>query len=155
MARVARATAATVLSLAVLVAASGWLYVARPLGPLAGPRIHDGLALDELSHRAGVPLVLYVGVWAVAAVLLGMLARWAGADGLTAGLLLGPAVGGWLYALNGVSILVVRQISAHQAFRDASTQQAVIVPAVLAGIAGAVLGRTRVSWEARSRCGSR
>jgi lysylphosphatidylglycerol synthetase-like protein (DUF2156 family) len=66
-------------------------------------------------------------------------------------LLLGPAVGGWLYALNGVSILVVRQISAHQAFRDASTQQAVIVPAVLAGIAGAVLGRTRVSWQARSR----
>jgi lysyl-tRNA synthetase class 2 len=151
MARVARAIAATVLSLAVLVAASGWLYVARPFGPLAGPRIHDGLALDELSHRAGVPLVLYVGVWAVAAVLLGVLARWAGADGLTAGLLLGPAVGGWLYALNGVSILVVRQISAHQAFRDASTQQAVIVPAVLAGIAGAVLGRTRVSWQARSR----
>jgi lysyl-tRNA synthetase class 2 len=151
MTRVARATAAAVLSLAVLVAATGWLYAVRPLGPLAGPHVHDGLALDELSHRASVPLVLYVGVWAVAAILLGVLARWAGADGLTAGLLLGPAVGGWLYALNGVSILAVRQISAHEAFRDASTQQAVIVPAVLAGIAGAVLGRTRVSWQARSR----
>ena len=151
MARVARTTAAAMLSLAVLVAATGWLYVARPLGQLAGPRVHDGLALDELPHRGSVPLVLYVAVWAVAAVLLGVLARWARADGLTAGLLLGPAVGGWLYALNGVSILAVRQISAHQAFRDASTQQAVIVPAVLAGIAGAAIGRTRTSWQARSR----
>ena len=74
-----------------------------------------------------------------------------GRDRLTAGLLLGPAVCGWLYALNGISILVVRQISAHQAFRDASTQQAVIVPAVLAGVAGALLGRTRASSQARSR----
>ena len=151
MARTARATGAAALSLAVLVSATGWLYAARRLGALAGPRVHDGLALDELSHRAGVPLVLYVGVWAAAAVLLGVLARWAGADGLTAGLLLGPAVGGWLYALNGVSILVVRQIPAHEAFRDASTQQAVIIPAVLAGVAGAALGRTRTSWQARSR----
>ncbi len=151
MGRVARAAAATVLALAVLVAATGWLYAARPLGSLAGPSVRDALALDELSRRASIPLVLYVAVWAAAAVLLGLLARWAGADGLVAGLLLGPAVGGWLYALNGVSILVVRQISAHQAFRDASTQQAVIVPAVLAGIAGAALGRPRTSWQARSR----
>jgi lysyl-tRNA synthetase class 2 len=151
MASAFRAGTATLLAIAVLAAATGWLYAARPLGPLAGPLLHDGLTLDELSHRASVPLVLYVAVWGVAAVLLAVLARWAGADGLTAGLLLGPAVGGWLYALNGVSILVVRQISAHQAFRAASTEQAVIVPAVLAGIAGALLGRTRVSGQARSR----
>jgi lysyl-tRNA synthetase, class II len=151
MARVARSAAATLLSLAVLVAATGWLYVVRPLGSPGGPAVHDALALDELSHRGGVPLLVYVAVWALAAVLLGVLARWAGADGLVAGLLLGPAVGGWLYGLNGISILVVRQISAHQAFRDASTQQAVIVPAVLAGIAGAVLGRPRTNWRARSR----
>src|SRR5947207_6688464 len=74
-----------------------------------------------------------------------------GADGLTAGQRLGPAVGGWIYALNGVSILVVRQLSAHEAFRDASTQQAVIVPAVLAGLAGAALGRPHTSWQSRSR----
>ena len=151
MARAARAACAAVLSLGVLVAASGWLYLVRPLGSPGGPSVHDGLALDELSHRAGVPLLVYVAVWAAAATLLGVLARWAGADGLIAGLLLGPAVGGWLYAVNGVSILVVRQISAHQAFHDASTQQAVIVPAVLAGVAGAVLGRPRTTWQARSR----
>jgi lysyl-tRNA synthetase class 2 len=151
MARVARSGLATVLSLAVLVAAPGWLYAARPIGSLRGPSVHDALALDELSHRASVPLAVYVAVWAAAAVLLGMLARWAGADRLVAGLLLGPAVGGWLYALNGTSILVVRQISAHEAFRDASTQQALIVPAVLAGVAGAALGRPRTTWQARSR----
>lgn len=151
MRRAARAALAAALSLAVLVAASGWLYLARPAVPSAGPSVHDALALDELPRRAGVPLVVYVAVWAAAAILLGLLARWARADGLTAGLLLGPAVGLWLYALNGVSILVVRQISAHDAFRDASTEQAVIVPAVLAGLAGALLGRRKTSSEARAR----
>jgi lysyl-tRNA synthetase class 2 len=140
-----------VLSVAVLVAAAGWLYAARAVFPSAGPTVHDALALDELSKRASVPLILYVAVWGAAAVLLALLARWADADGLTAGLLLGPAVGGWLYALNGTSILVVRQISAHQAFRDASTEQAVIVPAVLAGLAGAAIGRARTSPQARAR----
>jgi lysyl-tRNA synthetase class 2 len=151
VARVARTSAAALLSIGVLVAATGWLYVVRPVAQVGGPSVHDALALDELSKRAGAPLPVYVAVWAAAAVLLGLLARWVRADGLVAGLLLGPAVGGWLYALNGVSILVVRQISAHQAFQDASTQQAVIVPAVLAGVAGAALGRSRVTWRARSR----
>jgi lysyl-tRNA synthetase, class II len=147
--KLARGAAAVGLSVGVLVAASGWLYASRRVVPGVGPSVHDALALDELPHRASVPLAVYVVVWATAAVLLGVLARWAGADGLTAGLLLGPAVGGWLYAMNGVSILVVRQISAHQAFRDASTEQAVIVPALLAGLAGAVLGRRRTPSEAR------
>ena len=61
MVRAARTGAAVMLSLAVLVAASGWLYAARPLGPLRGPSVHDGLALDELSHRASVPLLVYGG----------------------------------------------------------------------------------------------
>jgi lysyl-tRNA synthetase, class II len=151
MRRVAHAASAAALSVAVLVAATGWLYVMRPAIPKLGPSVRDALALDELSRRASMPLVVYVAVWATAAILLGLLARWAGADGLTAGLVLGSAVGGWLYAVNGVSILVVRQIAAHQAFRDASTERAVIVPAVLAGLAGAVLGRRRTSSEARTR----
>jgi lysyl-tRNA synthetase, class II len=150
MASVARSVAATVLCVAVLLAAEGWLYALRSVPPL-GPGVHDALALDELSHRASVPLALYAGVWIGAALLLGMLARWAHADGLTAGLVLGTAVGGWLYAVNGVSILVVRQIPAHEAFRAASTEQAVILPAVFAGLAGAVLGLPRTTWRTRSR----
>jgi lysyl-tRNA synthetase class 2 len=84
-------------------------------------------------------------------VLLGLLARWARAERLTAGLLLAPAVGAWLYALNGVSILVVRQLPADQAFRAAAAEQAVVIPAALAGIAGALAGRSRRSVRPRGR----
>jgi lysyl-tRNA synthetase class 2 len=153
VARAARSVAALLLSLAVLVAATGWLYRARPLIALPGPVAHDALALDELSHHASVPLLLFLAVWVVAAVLLALLARWAGLERLTAGLLLAVAVVGWHYALNGVSILVVRQIPAHQAFHVAAAEPAVALPAVLAGIAGAIFGRPRASAGRRSRTG--
>jgi lysyl-tRNA synthetase class 2 len=146
-----RGTTALVLSAATVAAATGWLYVARPLVRMPGPGVRDALALDELPHRSGVPMLLYLSVWLVAAALIALLARWAGADALTAGLLLGFAVGGWLYALNGTSILVVRQIPAHAAFEIAASEQAVILPAVLAGVLGAVLGRTRSSGRDRAR----
>ena len=85
MARAARTTAALLLSIAVLVAATGWLYVLRPYDSLPGPRLGDALPLDELSHRGSAALVLYVAVWGAAAVLLALLARRAGAERLTAG----------------------------------------------------------------------
>ena len=151
MTRVVRAPVAAVLALGVLVAATGWLYVVRPLVALPGPVVHDALALDELSRHGSVPAPLYLGIWGSAAVLLGLLARWARAERLTAGLLLAPAVGGWLYALNGVSILVVRQIPAHEAFHAAGAEQAVVIPAALAGIAGALLGRPRSVEPPRGR----
>ena len=94
---------------------------------------------------------MYLLVWGTAAALLALLARWARAERLTAGILLGAAVGGWLYAVNGVSILVVRQIPAHDAFHAAAAEQAVVIPAVLAGIAGALFGRSRTSGAPRSR----
>jgi lysyl-tRNA synthetase class 2 len=53
--------------------------------------------------------------------------------------------------VNGVSILVVRQIPAHDAFHAAAAEQAVVIPAVLAGIAGALFGRSRTSGGPRSR----
>ncbi|HJX49375.1 MAG TPA: phosphatidylglycerol lysyltransferase domain-containing protein [Gaiellaceae bacterium] len=151
MVRTLRALAALVLSLTVLVAATGWLYLARPAVTLPGPVIRDALALDELSHHAGVPLLLFLGVWAVASVLLGLLARWAGLERLSAGLLLAAGVVGWHYALNGVSILVVRQIPAHAAFHAAAAEPALALPAALAGVAGAILGRPRNSVGRRSR----
>ncbi len=151
MSRAGRIAGAGILSLGVLVAATGWVYVLRPLVRLPGPRLHDALALDELSHHGTVSLLLYLLVWGLAAGILGLLARWSGADRLTAGLLLGPAVGAWLYVLNGVSILVVRQVSAHLAFHVAATEQALAIPAVLAGIAGSLLGRPRASTRPRAR----
>ena len=146
-----RSTCAVGLLLAVMLAATGWLYLLRPLVAAPGPAIHDALALDELSRHGSVPLPMYLLVWGAAAALLALLARWARAERLTAGILLGAAVGGWLYAVNGVSILVVRQIPAHDAFHAAAAEQAVVIPAVLAGIAGALFGRSRTSGAPRSR----
>ncbi len=146
-----RGLAAAVLALGVLAAATGWLYVARPVVALPGPIVHDALALDELSKHGSVSLLLYLIVWCATATMLAGIARWARLERLAAGLLLGLGVGGWLYAVNGVSILVVRQIPAHQAFHAAAAEQAVVIPTVLVGIAGALLGRTRSSPAPRSR----
>jgi lysyl-tRNA synthetase, class II len=146
----ARFATAAIASVGVLLAATGWLYLARPL-TLPGPPLHDALPLDELAHRGSVSLVLFLLVWGAAACLLGLLARWAGAERLTAALLLGPAVGAWAYAANGLSILTVRQISAHEAFHAAFAEQAVAIPAVLAGVAGAFIGRERDGEPPRSR----
>ena len=141
MARAVRAVTALALSLAVLVAATGWLYIARAHTSLPGPLMRDALALDELSHKASVPLLLFLVVWTIAAVLLALIAAWAGAGRLTAGLVLAAGVVGWHYAVNGVSILVVRQIPAHAAFHAAAAERAVAIPAALAALAGAIFGR--------------
>ena len=151
MRNAARSLAAVSIGLGVLVAATGWLYLLRPGVSALGPPVHDALALDELSRHGSVPGVVFLLVWGVAALLLGLLARWARAERLTAGLLLAAAVCAWLYVLNGVSILVVRQIPAHQAFHAAAAEQAVAIPAVLCGLAGAMLGRARTSDAPRSR----
>jgi len=151
MRNVGRSVAAAALAFGVLLAATGWLYVTRPVASLPGPSVHDALALDELSKHGSVSILLYLLVWSSAAGLLGAIARWARLERLTAGLLLGLGVGGWLYAVNGVSILVVRQIPAHEAFHAAAAEPAIVIPTVLAGIAGALLGRTRRSPAPRSR----
>ena len=152
MARVARSIVAVVLSLGVLVAATGLALSRAACGARSAvSAVRDALALDELSKHGGVSIVLFLAVWGVAAALLGLVARWARAERLTAGLLLALGTGAWLYVLNGVSILVVRQISAHEAFRAAAAEQAVVIPAALAGLGGALLGRTKSQSEPRAR----
>jgi len=146
-----RSVAAVTFGLCLLVAATGWLYVLRPVVSAPGPLVHDALPLDELSRHGSVAVPVFVLVWGAAALLLGLLARWARAERLTAGMLLAAAVCGWLYVLNGVSILVVRQIPAHQAFHAAAAEQAIAIPAVLCGLGGALLGRARRSEAPRSR----
>ena len=66
---------APLAGLAVVVTATGWLYVLRPHVSLPGPVVGDALPLDELSRHSGVPLLLFVAVWGLAAALLGLLAR--------------------------------------------------------------------------------
>ncbi|HUJ91871.1 MAG TPA: hypothetical protein VLW05_04170, partial [Gaiellaceae bacterium] len=147
---VARVAVAVPLMLAVVAATTGWLYTIGPYAPLPGPRVGDGLPLDELSKRASVPLLAFVGVWALAALLLGLLARFARVERLSSALLLALGVGAWGYLVTGVSILVIRQIPAEAAFRAASHRHAVYLAAALAGLAGALLGRrARLAAHAR------
>jgi len=150
MVRVARSALAVLAGLAVLLAATGWLYLLRPLVSLPGPVVHDALPLDELSGHASVPLLLYLAVWAPAAALLGAIARWARLERLSAALLLAIGVGGWTYFVDGVSILIVRQISADTAFTAAAREQVVFLALALAGAGGALLARPRSSDRPRS-----
>jgi len=148
--RAAVTGAALVAGLAVTIAATGWLYVVQPRHALPGPAIGDSLPLDELSRRSAVPLLVLVGVWAAAALLLGLITRLARIERLTAALLLAAGVGAWSYVTAGVSILVVRQIPAHEAFHAAAQLRADYVPALLAGLGGALLGIGRVGPRSRA-----
>jgi lysyl-tRNA synthetase, class II len=127
--------------LAVLVAATGWLYVLRPRFEAPGPRVGDALPLDELARHSAVPLLVFVLVWAAAGLLLGLLARFARLERLTGALALAGWAGLWCYLVTATSILIVRQVPADAAFDSASRLRAVFLPAVLAGLAGAVTGR--------------
>jgi hypothetical protein len=146
----ARALFALAGGLAVLVAASGWLYLLRPHAQLPGLLVGDALPLDELSHTSAVSLPAFVGVWTVAALALGLVARVLRAERLTSALLLALGVGVWTYLTTGASVLVIRQIPALDAFRDAATARAVLLPPLLAAAAGAVLGRARSSPRPRA-----
>ena len=108
MARTFRATVASLAAFAIVLAATGWLYQIQPRSALPGPAVTDSLPLDELSRRSAVPLVVFLGVWGLAALLLGLVARAARAERLTAGLMLALGVGGWTYLVTGFSLLIVR-----------------------------------------------
>jgi lysyl-tRNA synthetase, class II len=138
-------------ALAVLFAVTGWLYLVGHEGGASALPVGDALPLDELSRHSSVPLLVFVGVWSVAAAVLGCIARLLALGRLAAALLLGLLVGSWSYLTTGVSILVVRQIAAESAFRDAGTLRAVLVPAVLAALAGALLARGENLPRARLR----
>jgi lysyl-tRNA synthetase, class II len=150
MVSVARALAASIASLAIVIAASGWLYLIQPRHALPGPPVGDALPLDELSRRSAVPLLVFVAVWGTAAVLLGLVAYAARAERLTAGVILALGVGGWCYLATGISLFIVRQVPAHQAFHAAASERAVYVPAALAGIGAALFGRADRTARPRS-----
>jgi lysyl-tRNA synthetase class 2 len=150
MLRVARPAAASIMSLAVVAAATGWLYLIQPRSALPGPPVSDALPLDELSRRSAVPLLVFLAVWITAALLLGLIARAGRAERLSAGLMLALGVGSWAYITTGLSLLIVRQVPAHQAFHAAAGQKAIYLPATLAGLAGALCARGRTGERPRS-----
>jgi lysyl-tRNA synthetase class 2 len=112
--------------------------------------VQDALPLDELSRRSAVPLLVFLTVWAAAAALLGVVVHAARTERLTAGVMLALGIGGWGYLVTGVALLIVRQVPAHQAFHAAAGKQAIYIPAAMAGLAGALFGRSRTSVRPRS-----
>ena len=151
LARIGIGVGASVAGLAIVLAASGWLYLVGPSSHLPGPKVGEALPLDELSKHSAVPLVLFVAVWGAAALALGMLSRAVSLGRLSAALLAALFVGLWGYLTTGLSVLVVRQIAAESAFRDAGALRAVLLPALLAGLAGALLARGDTVERQRTR----
>jgi lysyl-tRNA synthetase, class II len=139
--RAARFGAGAILAFVVVLAAQGWLYELRS-STLTGPRVRDALPLDELPRHDSVSLVLFVGVWALAGVVVGLLAHRARLERLTAALLAALATGFWLFASTWISLVVVRQVANRQAFHAAIHVPAVYLAAGLIGLGCAVLGRT-------------
>jgi lysyl-tRNA synthetase, class II len=129
------------LGFVVVVSAQGWLYELRG-ATLIGPRLHDALPLDELPRHDSVSLVLFVGVWACAGILVGLLARRAPVDRLTAALLAALTTGLWLFLTTWVSLVAVRQVADRQAFHAALHVPALYLAAGLIGLGCALLGRT-------------
>src|ERR671936_1232550 len=150
MLRVARVTFGSTVAFAIVIAATGWLYLIQPHSALPETAIADALPLDELSRRSAVPLLVFLAVWVAAAGLLGTIVKVVRAERLTAGLMLALGVGGWGYLATGVSLLIVRQVPAHEAFHAAATKGAVSLPAALAGLAGALAGHARATVKPRS-----
>ena len=150
MARAARSGALSLVGLLVLLSAAGWLYLVRPSTAGLRPTVPEALPLDELAHKAGVPVVAFFAVWGSAALLLGLLARAARLDRLTAAVVLLVGVGAFEFLAAGVSLAVVRQISFHEAFVTASAIRAVSLPALLAALGGAIWGRERTTSNSRA-----
>ena len=149
VARVGSFVAAAAVGLTLAVSATGVLYLTRGVS-LPGPVVRDALPLDELPRHDGVSLLVFVAVWAPISLLMALVARALRAERLTGAVLLALAVWGWTYASVGVSLLVVRQIPAHDAYRIAAHLRAVYLPGALAGLGGAVLGRPRSTAQPRS-----
>jgi lysyl-tRNA synthetase class 2 len=150
MASAARNGALSLVGLLVLLAAAGWLYLVRPSATGLRPTVPEALPLDELAHRAGVSVLAFFAVWGSAALLLGLLARAARLDRLTAAVVLLVGVGAFEFLAAGVSLAVVRQVSFHEAFGTAAEIRAVSFPALLAALGGAIWGKVRSSPGSRA-----
>jgi lysyl-tRNA synthetase class 2 len=142
-------TVSTAAGAAVVLSATGWLYLMHGV-ELPGPRIGEALPLDELSRRAAVPLLLFVAVWALVGLLLGLIGRAAGAERIIAAPLFAIAVGLWIYLVTAGSLFVVRQVPLHDALHTATKLRAVYVAAALAGLGGALAGRARTDRRSRA-----
>lgn len=120
--------------------AIGWLYWLRALtSSWPGPKVSDALPLDELPGHAQISLIVFLGVFALAALLLGRCARRLRVDGLVGGLAAGIGVGSWLYLVATISLFVVRQVPFTVALGNARSLEAVYVAAAICAIGVAAI----------------
>ena len=137
-----RRAALAPLLLAVIFAATGWLYVVGQTG-VPGPKVGEALPLDELARRSSVPLPMFVAVWLAAGLALGAAARWARLQRTVAVAAFTLATGFLLYVAAGLSFLVTRQVSARAALHSAERLGSVYLASVLVGLAVAVVALPR------------
>ncbi|HSB39629.1 MAG TPA: phosphatidylglycerol lysyltransferase domain-containing protein [Gaiellaceae bacterium] len=150
MARALRNGGAATGALLVLFAVPGWLYLLRPdVGGLR-PAVPDALPLDELANKAGLPLLAFAATWIAAGLLLGLLARAALLERLSATVVLALGVAAFEFLADGVSFAVVRQVPLHAALGAAGGATAVTLPALFAALGGAICGRPRASGRSRA-----
>ncbi len=143
-ARLAELSAVAVATLLVPAAAVGWLYLLRGRVSV-GPQLREALPLDELAGHAGVSAILFVLAWAAAGATLGVLARAARVERLTAAFAYALGAGALLFAGTGTSILAVRQVQTGVAFKAASRVEVVYLAAALCALGGALLGVSRTA----------
>ena len=129
------------IMLVTTVATGGLYWLRASVAHWPGPAVADALPLDELPGHDGVPVVVYLAVFAVAAAALGLVARALRLGRLTAGLSLAAGTGVWLLAVDTFCLYVVRQVPMSEALHAAARLQPVYVAAALAGAGGALLGR--------------
>ncbi len=128
-------------SFALLCAASGWLYVARPLvATWPGPRL-AALPLDALAQSDTVPVLLVVVSLALASVPGGLVARAVGRQGAGAAALVGVSFGVCCWLQVAASYYVVRQQSPSRVLVDAASAPLVYLAAAIAAVVAAALGR--------------
>jgi len=125
---------------AIGLAATGWLYEIRG-GGMPGPRMHQALPLDELAKHAAAPLLSFVLVWSVAALLLACVARWARIERLTGALVLAIGTIALLYVSTGTSFAITRQIPERDGLTVAGKLGVVYLPGAIVGLVVAAFGR--------------
>lgn len=150
--RAARAAAFFVATLLAVPLGTGCLYWLRALvTAVPSPSGEEALVLDTLAAHNRVPLLVYLLVFSAVFALVGLVARWARVDRLTAALVMAVTTGLVTFVIDGISIYVVRQVSYGQAFAQSSHVQAVYLNAIAAGVAGALLARRRSARSGPAR----
>jgi lysyl-tRNA synthetase class 2 len=82
-------------------------------------------------------------VWGAAAALLGLYARWARLERMTAALLIGLAIGVWTYLEVGVSLAIVRQVPLQDTLDAAGRMKVVYLSGAVAALGAAALATAR------------